>query len=196
MFTQTYPITTTDGIQHIFIDVMLRDYFEHMSYELVDEHRDYHYDSTPTYVTADDGRFCIFIDKRNGNTSGWINYAGNYVEKYLMSLVLKNSIRPLFKDEDEFTTFASFIEPSIKLAFRENGYSEDTNDMEILNTVIIQHIPITITSLNPFEYSLNAFYVKGVRPDGVNIYDWYDSIDRIPIRVHDLQQTDCKRIYN
>ena len=176
MFEQEYPIASTDGINHIFIDVKLNDYFEPMNYDIEGNYKNYHYD---------DGRFCIFIDKRTGYTSGWINYTGNHEELHYMAATLKNSIRPLFKDQDEFITFAEYIEPSVRLSFKENKFDENTPDETILNNVLIQHIPITVISVNPFKYELNAFYVESVRKDGTKQYDWNTEIDRIPISTYD-----------
>ena len=102
----------------------------------------------------------MFIDKRNGNTEGWINYTGSCIPTYEMSIVLKNNIKSLFKDEDEFLTFAEYIEPSVRLSFKENKFNENTPDTDILNQVLIQHIPVIFTSLNPLSYKLNIFYQK------------------------------------
>lgn len=186
MFEREYPIASTDNINHIFIDVKLNDYFEPMNYDIEGNYKNYHWDNSKTYSSEDDGRFCIFIDKQTGYTSGWINYAGSHKELHYMAAVLKNSIRPLFKDQDEFIAFTSFIEPSIRLSFRENMFDENTTDETILNNVLIQHIPITIKSINPFIYELNLFRVELVREDGIKQYDWNTRIDRIPIAVHDL----------
>ena len=186
MFEQEYPIASTDGINHIFIDVKLNDYFEHMDYNIEVNYKNYDWDSSKTYSIDDDGKFCILIDKRTGYTSGWINYTGAHEELHYMAVALKNSIRPLFKDQDEFISFASYIEPSIRLSFKENMFNENTPDETILNNVLIQHIPIKITSINPFKYELNIFHVELVRKDGTKQYDWNTLMDRIPIPVHDL----------
>ena len=189
MFKPEFPIAETDGIKHLFIDVKMSDYFEYMHYDVVNGHRDYHYDNARTFVTEDDGRFCVLINKRNGCTSGWINYSGWYEEMYFMSVVLKNSIRPLFKDQDEFMTFAAYIEPSVRLSFKENGFNEDTDDETILNNILLQHIPVTIVSVDPLQYKLNAFYVKSIARGGEKYYNWNAKMDRIPIKTHDFVQT-------
>lgn len=194
MFEPMYPIaTTSDGVKHLFIDVKLSDYFELMIPTITENgHRDYHYDGSRTYSLNDDGRFCVLINKRTGYTGGWINYTGWYDESYFMSVALKNSIRPLFKDEYEFMAFASFLEPSVRLAFKENEFNENTDDEAIFNTVVIRNLPVRITSVEPLAYELSAFYVSSETRAGEKTYDWNDEFDRIPITVHDFVNEHAK----
>lgn len=189
MFEPSYPIASTDNVKHIFIDFGLNDYFESMSCDIEEQadkhygdfHKIYHYDPSRTYSINDDGRFCIWIDKKDGSTEGWINFTGCCIPMNQMALVLKNNVRPLFQDQDEFLAFASYIEPSVRLSFKESNLNESVEDETILNSVLIQHVPVIIQSIEPFKYKLNVFYKTSD-----DSYDWNDKLDRIPVRIKDF----------
>ena len=193
MSVPSYPVAVTDGTKHIFIDVVLSDYFEMMDYSVTGNNNNNNNNDEQSriypvlaidsyYALNDDGRFCIWIDKRDGSTEGWINYGGCHIPMHQMALVLKNNIRPLFANQDEFVSFVEYVAPSIRLSFRENGFDEETDDKIIFETVLLQHLPVTIESVHPFIYKLQIFSSPIENRRGENTYHWNPKLDRLPIK--------------